>query len=55
MDICFIRSTDRHDQTIVTRQDGVRLSVPVYGPLDPIPHHLAHYVVEMELGLRDGL
>jgi hypothetical protein len=28
MDIYFIRSTDHHDQTIVTRQDGVRLSAP---------------------------
>jgi hypothetical protein len=27
----------------------------VYGPLKPIPHDLAHYVVERELGLRDGL
>jgi hypothetical protein len=55
MDIRFIRSTNRQDQTIVTRQDGVRLSVPVFGPLEPIPHGLAHYVVEKELGLRDGL
>jgi hypothetical protein len=55
MDIRFIRSTDRWDQTIVTRQDSVRLSVPVFGPLEPIPHDLAHYVVEKELGLRDGL
>jgi hypothetical protein len=55
MDICFIRSTNRQDQTIVTRQDGVRLSVPVFGPLEPIPHDLAHYVVEKELDLHDGL
>jgi hypothetical protein len=55
MDICFMRSTDRRDQTIVTRQDGVRLSVPVYGPLEPLPHDLAHYVVEREFSLRDGL
>ncbi|HEX3272686.1 MAG TPA: hypothetical protein VHR15_18725 [Ktedonobacterales bacterium] len=50
-----MRSTDRWDQTIVTRQDGVRLSAPVFGPLEPIPQDLAHYVVEKELGLRDGL
>ena len=55
MDICFTRSTDRRDQTVVTRQDGVRLNVPVYGPLEPLPHDLAHYVVEREFGLRDGL
>jgi hypothetical protein len=33
----------------------VRLSVPVFGPLEPIPHDLAHYVVEMKLDLRTGL
>jgi hypothetical protein len=55
MDIRFIRSNNRLDQPIVTRQDGVRLSVPVFGPLEPIPHDLAHYVVEKTVGLRDGL
>jgi hypothetical protein len=54
MDIAFTRSHDRRDETAVTRQDGVRLSVPVYGPLEPSPHDLAHYVVELELGLQDG-
>jgi hypothetical protein len=54
MDILFIQSGHRRFETIVTRQDGVRLSVPVFGPLDPIPHDLAHYVVERELGLQNG-
>ena len=54
MDIIFTRSRDRRDQTLATRQDGVRVYVPVFGKLDPIPHDLAHYVVERELGLRDG-
>jgi hypothetical protein len=54
MEIIFTHSRDRWDQTIATRQDGVRVRVPVYGPLDPIPHDLAHYVIECELGLRDG-
>jgi hypothetical protein len=54
MDIVFTRSTDRADQTLVTRRDGVRLLVPVYGQLEPIPHDLAHYLVESELGLQDG-
>lgn len=54
MDIVFTRSRDRRDQTIAARQDGVRVLVPVFGPLDPIPHDLAHYVIERELGLRDG-
>ena len=54
MEIIFTRSRDRWDQTIATRQDGVRVRIPVFGPLDPIPHDLAHYVVERELGLQDG-
>ena len=54
MDILFIQSEHRRVETVVTRQDGVRLSVPVFGPLDPIPHDLAHYVIELELGLQDG-
>jgi hypothetical protein len=55
VDICFIRSEDRRDQTIVKRQDSVRLRIPVYGPLEPILHDLAHDVVETELSVTDGL
>jgi hypothetical protein len=54
MDIVFTRSHDRRDQTVVVRQDGVRLRVPVFGKLNPIPHDLAHYVAECELRLHDG-
>jgi hypothetical protein len=54
MDILFIQSGYPRVETIVTRQDGVRLSVPVFGQLDPIPHDLAHYVIELELGLQNG-
>ncbi len=54
MDILFIQSEHRRIETIVTRQDGVRLGVPVFEPLVPIPHDLAHYVVELELGLQNG-
>ncbi len=54
MDILFIQSGHRRVATVVTRQDGVRLSVPVFGPLDPLPHDLAHYVIELELELQDG-
>ena len=32
--------------TVVERDDGVRLSVPGYGFMRPLPHDLAHYVVE---------
>ena len=54
MDILFIQSGHRRVATTVKRQDGVRLSVPVFGRLDPIPHDLAHYVIELELGLQNG-
>ncbi len=54
MDILFIQSEHRRMKTVVTRQDGMRLSIPVFGRLDPIPHDLAHYVIELELGLQDG-
>lgn len=54
MQVVFTRSLDRRDVTLVTRDDGVRLSVPVFGKLEPIPHDLAHFVVEEELGLWNG-
>ena len=44
---------DRKPTTVI-RGDGVRLSVPDFGPLDPLPHDLAHYVIERELALQDG-
>jgi hypothetical protein len=38
----------------VTRDDRVTLRVSGFGPSQPLPHDLAHYVVEKELGLRRG-
>ncbi len=35
MDILFVQSGGGRIATVVTRQDKVRLSVHVYGPLDP--------------------
>jgi hypothetical protein len=54
MDMLFVQSGHRRIATVATRQDKVRVSIPVYGPLDPIPHDLAHYVIELELGLHDS-
>lgn len=54
MDIEFIQSGHQRAPSVVVRADGVRLSVPVFGPLQPIPHDLAHFVVERELNLQDG-
>lgn len=54
MEIVFIQSGHRREPSLVMRDDGVGLTVPVFGPLEPIPHDLAHYVIERELGLEDG-
>lgn len=54
MDMLFRQSGHRREPTLVTRRDGVRLHVPVFGKLDPLPHDLVHYVVECELNLRNG-
>jgi hypothetical protein len=54
MEMLFRQSGVNRDVTLVTRSDGVRLSVPVFGKLDPIPHDLAHFVIEEELALHDG-
>lgn len=54
MEVRFIKSEHRRVPTIVRRRDGVELSVPLFGPLEPIPHDLAHFVVENELRLHGG-
>ncbi|HKS69523.1 MAG TPA: hypothetical protein VJQ45_03835 [Ktedonobacterales bacterium] len=54
MEIVFVRSEHRRVPSVVTRGDGVRLSVPVFGPLEPMPHDLVHFAVERELGLHEG-
>lgn len=54
MDITFTRSNRRDPPAFVRRSDGVQLSIPVFGPLEPIPHDLAHYVVEREMDLQGG-
>lgn len=50
MDMAFARSRDRRARTVATRADGVRLAVLVFGKLDPIPHDLAHFLVEVTGG-----
>ena len=54
MDVLFRQSGFSREPALVSRSDGVHLSVPVFGRLDPIPHDLAHFVLELELGLQDG-
>jgi hypothetical protein len=54
MDIKIEKLDARRLQSIVTRDDRVTLRVTGFGPSQPLPHDLAHYVVEKELGLRRG-
>jgi hypothetical protein len=54
MEIRIEKLDARRSQSVVTRDDKVTLRVAGYGPSQPLPHDLAHYVVEKELGLRRG-
>jgi hypothetical protein len=54
MDIKVEKLDARRSQSVVTRNDKVTVRVAGYGPPEPLPHDLAHYVVEKELGLRRG-
>jgi hypothetical protein len=54
MEIKVVKLDARRSQSLVTRDDGVTLCVTGYGPSQPLPHDLAHYVVEKALALRRG-
>jgi hypothetical protein len=54
MEIRIEKLDARRSQAVVTRDDRVTLRVAGYGPSQPLPHDLAHYVVEKELALRRG-
>jgi hypothetical protein len=54
MDIKIEKLDARRSQSVVTRDDRVTVRVAGYGPSQPLPHDLVHFVVEKELGLRRG-
>lgn len=54
MQITLTRTDARRYATMVTRADGVTLSVPGYGIMRPLPHDLAHIAVETGLGIETG-
>jgi hypothetical protein len=54
MEITVTRIDTRRVRTVVVRDDGVSLGVPDYAFMRALPHDLAHYVVEVVLGLRRG-
>jgi len=54
MEIRIEKLDARRSQSVVTRDDKVTLRVAGYGPSQPLPHDLAHYVIEKEFKLRRG-
>ena len=54
MKITLRRIGERQHVTTALRDDGVTVRVPSYGPSSPMPHDLAHIVVETQLGLEDA-
>ncbi len=54
MNIAFTRTGERTYMTQAVRDDGVTLQVPSYDRTALLPHDIGHFVVERELGLRQG-
>lgn len=55
MRLTFPRNADRWHGCEAVREDGVLLQIPRYDRASAaLPHDLAHYVVECELGLTRG-
>jgi hypothetical protein len=54
MKIKFTRLSARHYSSAATTRRGITLEVCGIGPSDPIPHDWLHYIVERELGLKEG-
>lgn len=54
MELTFIRGSGGSYLTRVLRSDGVVLEVPGPDKVSAVPHDLAHYIVERELGLQGG-
>ena len=53
--VSFARTPRGGAQITVHRDDGVIINVGAIGPREPVPHDLAHLVVESMLGIRLGL
>jgi hypothetical protein len=55
MRVVFERHEPRRYRSLVYRDDGVVLLLPGYDRKWRVPHDLAHFAVERELGLTDGV
>lgn len=51
----FARRKDGGSLATIDRPDGVRLLLTSYDRANSVPHDLAHFVTERDLGLRRGL
>lgn len=54
MIITFTRMGEWSYTALIKRDDGVTVSVPGAGHVLPLPHDLAHCIVERELNLQNG-
>jgi hypothetical protein len=54
MHVVFTRTGARDYEVIAVRDDRVRLKIPNFDRPDWLPHDLAHYIVEFNLGLAQG-
>ena len=54
MEIAVVRTGERLNKAVVVRPDGTTDSFVVHDYGEALPHDLAHYVVESELGLAWG-
>jgi hypothetical protein len=54
LEITFAREGERRSSATAVRDDGVTVRIPGAGPITPLPHDLAHCVVERELHLERG-
>jgi hypothetical protein len=55
MEVRFAKQERGGSVAEITRPDGVRLRLTSYDRKYRVPHDLAHFVTERELGLTDGL
>jgi hypothetical protein len=54
MHIVFTRTSARDYEAVAVRDDKVRLKIPNFDRPTWLPHDLAHYIVEFNLGLAQG-
>jgi hypothetical protein len=54
LEITFAREGEGRSSTAALRSDGVTVRIPGAGPVTRLPHDLAHWVIERDLGLDRG-